>query len=106
MISRKAKTPAPAHAQWRSLRDLSSGAEMAILSARCRFSLATAEVLCSPADTFFALTEQEHPTAWRWAVYGTRDSALDEGTASSRVEAGRTAVMTLLMFDPQSPICP
>lgn len=85
---------------------LSSPAEAAILSARCRFSLATTEVLCSPANTFFALTEQEHPSVWRWAVYGTSDAALDEGTSPSRLEAGRSAVNVLLLLDPHSLICP
>ena len=78
---------------------LTSSAEAAILSARCRYSLATAEVICSPADTFFALTEQEHPEVWRWAVYGTRDIALEEGSAPTRAAAGQAAVSSLLMWD-------
>jgi len=96
----------PAHLPWRSIGELPCPAQSAILSARCRFSLSTAEVLCCPADTYFALTEQEHPDTWRWAVYGTRDDPLDEGLAPTRVEAGQAAVAALWLLNPHSLICP
>lgn len=90
--------------QWHSLCSLSSMAEAAILSARCQFSLATAEVSSSPNDTFFALTEQEHPGAWRWAVYSTEDTALEEGSEPTRIAARRTAEATLLFLDRPCPL--
>ena len=79
--------------------ELSSPAEAAILSACCRYSLATAEVILSPADTFFALTEQQHPAVWRWAVYGTQKTALAEGAAPTRAAAGEAAVASLVRWE-------
>ncbi len=96
----------PAHLPWRSIGQLPCPAQAAILSARCRFSLSTAEVLCCPADTFFALCEQERPTIWRWAVYGTTETALHEGTTSTRKDARAAAVAALLVIDPLNLISP
>ncbi len=88
-----------AHSPWRSLCELTCGAEAAILSARCQFSLLTAEVICSPDTVFFALTEQEHAETWRWAVYGERDTSLVEGSSPTRAEAGAIALKFLRQLE-------
>lgn len=84
---------------WRSLCHLSGAPEAALVSARCRFSLSTVEVLCNASALFCALVEQEQPDTWRWAVYGTGDDALDEGTAPTRAGARRTAIRSLVTLD-------
>lgn len=84
---------------WRSLCHLTSAPEAALVSARCRFSLATVEVMCNSSALFCALVEQEHPDTWRWAVYGTGDDALDEGTATTQAGARRTAIRSLITLD-------
>lgn len=84
---------------WRSLCHLSGAPEAALVSARCRFSLSTVEVMCNSSALFCALVEQEHPDTWRWAVYGTEDNALDEGTAPTHAGARRTAIRSLIHLD-------
>lgn len=66
------------------------------MSARCRFSLSTVEVICNPSAMFCALVEQEHPTTWRWAVYGIEDDALEEGSAPTNRAARRAALRALV----------
>lgn len=84
---------------WRSLCHLSGAPEAALVSARCRFSLSTVEVMCNSPALFCALVEQELPDTWRWAVYGTEDDALDEGTAPTHDGARRTAIRSLITLD-------
>jgi hypothetical protein len=84
---------------WRSLCHLSGAPEAALVSARCQFSLSTVEVVCNSSALFCALVEQEHPDRWRWAVYGTGDNALDEGTAPTHAGARRTAIRSLITLD-------
>ncbi len=72
---------------WRSLCDLSSAAEAAFLSARCRYSLETTEVLCSPPETNWALTEQKRSGVWRWAIYGSPHAPMAEGLSPTQTEA-------------------
>jgi len=84
---------------WRSLCHLSGAPEAALVSARCQFSLSTVEVMCNASALFCALVEQEHPDTWRWAVYGTGDDALDEGTAPTNAGARRTAIRSLVTLD-------
>lgn len=84
---------------WRSLCHLSGAPEAALVSARCRFSLSTVEVMCNSAALFCALVEQEHPDTWRWAVYGTGDDAPDEGTAPTHAGARRAAIRSLVTLD-------
>ena len=43
--------------RWRSLCDISSTPEAALVSARCRYSLSTVEVICNPSVLFCALVE-------------------------------------------------
>ena len=90
--------------KWRNMCNLSSPAVAAILSARCRFSLQTAEVISNRADASFALVEQERPDLWRWAVYGVEDVALHEGTAPTRERASALALAALALLDTPCPI--
>lgn len=84
---------------WRSLCQLSSAPEAALVSARCQYSLGTVEVMCNSSVMFCALVEQEHPEIWRWAVYGIEDIALDEGRAPTPAGARRTAIRALVTLD-------
>jgi hypothetical protein len=84
---------------WRSLCHLSGAPEAALVSARCQFSLSTVEVMCNSSALFCALVEQEHPDTWRWAVYGTEDNALAEGTAPTHAGARRSAIRSLINLD-------
>ncbi len=90
--------------RWRSLCHLSGAPEAALVSARCSYSLSTVEVMCNPSALFCALVEQEHPATWRWAVYGTADIALDEGTAPTKATARRAATRVLVTLDRQGVI--
>lgn len=87
--------------QWRSLREIDSGAEAEIVSARCRFSLSTVEVMCNSAATFCALVERELPGVWRWAVYGVEDIARAQGVTSTKTAAQHTALKVLLTLEQQ-----
>ncbi len=84
---------------WRSLCHLSGAPEAALVSARCQFSLSTVEVMCNSSALFCALVEQAHPATWRWAVYGTGDNALDEGTAPDLAGARWAAIRSLVTLD-------
>ncbi|MDB6116197.1 MAG: hypothetical protein JWQ83_2220 [Lacunisphaera sp.] len=87
--------------QWRSLCQLASPAEAALVSARCKYSLSTVEVMCNAAATYCALTEQEHLRNWRWAVYGVDDIARAEGSAPTHSQARRAALKALVILDRQ-----
>jgi hypothetical protein len=80
---------------WRSFQTVSSDAEAAAFSARCLFSLATLEVTCDPATNNWALTEQERPGVWRWAVMSAGGATFQEGRESSRETAKQIALETL-----------
>ena len=80
---------------WRSFQNLSPGAEAASFSRCCRFSLGTLEVDCDPATRSFALTEQEQPGMWRWAIISDRGGVLLAGSASTQVEAKKVATEAL-----------
>lgn len=84
---------------WRPLRDFKSAGRIALLTARCKYSLATVEALCNRAATFCALVEQEHPDTWRWAVYDVDDNARDEGTAPTKAAAKCAAFKALVALD-------
>jgi len=71
------------------------------VSARCRFSLSTVEVMCNPTATFCALVERELPGAWRWAVYGVEDIARAQGKAPTKTAARHMAVKALIALDRQ-----
>jgi hypothetical protein len=87
--------------RWRSLCELTNGGEAALVSARCKFSLSTVEVMCDRAATTCALVEQEHADVWRWAVFGVDDVACREGEAPTRTAARRAAVKALVTLDRQ-----
>lgn len=84
---------------WRSLCHLSGAPEGALVSARCRFSLSTVEVMCNASALFCALVEQEHAETWRWAVYGTGDDACTEGSAPTQAGARHAAIRALVRLD-------
>jgi hypothetical protein len=85
--------------RWRAWCDLGSAGEAALVSARCRFSLDTLEVMCNRAATFCALVEQEHNDVWRWAVYDVNDFARREGTAPTKAAAKCAAFKALVSLD-------
>ena len=87
--------------RWRTLCELASPAEAALVSARCKFSLSTVEVMCNAAATYCALIEQEHLRNWRWAVYGVDDVARAEGSSPAHAEARRAALKALVILDRQ-----
>src|ERR1039457_4795820 len=76
---------------WRCFQTISSDAEAASFSECCLFSLATLEVDCDPETKSFALTEQERPGAWRWAVVNDRGVILHAGCEPTQGEARRIA---------------
>jgi hypothetical protein len=76
---------------WRCFQTLSSDAEALSFSEKCLFSLATLEVDCDPATLSFALTEQERPDAWRWAIISDRGAVLCAGCEPSQLEAKQVA---------------
>ena len=84
---------------WRTLCELASPAEAALVSARCKYSLSTVEVMCNSAATYCALTEQEHLRNWRWAVYGVDDVARAEGSSPTHSQARRAALKALVLLD-------
>ena len=80
---------------WRSFQNVSRGAEAASFSRCCRFSLGTLEVDCDPATLSFALTEQELPGAWRWAIISDQGGVLSAGCESTQVAAKKVATEAL-----------
>ena len=80
---------------WRGFAAISSDAEAASFSECCLFSLATLEVDCDPETRSFALTEQERPGAWRWAVINDRGVILHVGSKPTQVEAKNIAAEAL-----------
>jgi hypothetical protein len=90
--------------RWRSLCDIESAGEAALVSARCRYSLDTLEVMCNRAATFCALVEQEHPDTWRWAVHDVNDFARREGTAPTKAAAKCAAFKALVALDQEGVI--
>lgn len=90
--------------RWRPLCDFKSAGRIALVSARCKYSLATVEVMCNRAATFCALVEQEHPDTWRWAVYDVEDNARREGTAPTKAAAKCAAFKALVALDRQGVI--
>jgi hypothetical protein len=85
--------------RWRPLCDFKSAGRIALVSARCKYSLATVEVMCNRAATFCALVEQEHADTWRWAVYDVDDNARHEGTAPTKAAAKCAAFKALVALD-------
>src|SRR3954463_1593702 len=85
--------------RWRAWCDLQSAGEAALVSARCRYSLDTLEVMCNRGATFCALIEQEHHDVWRWAVHDVNDSARREGTAPTKAAAKCAAFKALVALD-------
>lgn len=80
---------------WRCFQNIFSDAEAASFSEFCLFSLSTLEVACDPASTNFALTEQERPGAWRWAIINDRNVVLQAGREPTQVAAKKAAVRAL-----------
>jgi len=80
---------------WRCFQTISSDAEAAAFSECCLFSLATLEVDCDPVTKNFALTEQEGPGAWRWAIISDRGAVLQAGRESTLLAAKKVAGETL-----------
>jgi hypothetical protein len=64
---------------WRTFQSVSSAAEAAAYAHSCIFSLATLEIACSPGATPYALTEQEQPGVWRWAVVDEMGRVIHDG---------------------------
>jgi hypothetical protein len=85
--------------RWRAWCDLPSAGEAALVSARCRYSLDTLEVMCNRGATFCALVEQEHSDLWRWAVHDVNDIARREGTAPTKAAAKCAAFKALVALD-------
>jgi hypothetical protein len=85
--------------RWRAWCDIPSAGEAALVSARCRYSLDTLEVMCNRGATFCALIEQEHPDVWRWAVHDVHDFARREGTAPTKAAAKCAAFKALVALD-------
>lgn len=81
---------------WRCFQAISADAEASSFSAFCLFSLATLEVACDVATNSFALTEQEMPGHWRWAVISERGVILRTGWESTQVAAKAFANAALL----------
>jgi hypothetical protein len=80
---------------WRSFQSVSSGAEAASFSECCLYSLGTLEVDCDPATRSFALTEQEQPGAWRWAIVDDLGDVLHAGCETTQGEAKKVAAEAL-----------
>ncbi len=76
---------------WRCFQSLPSDAEALSFSENCLFSLATLEVDCDSATQSFALTEQERPDAWRWAIVSDRGTVLCAGCEPSQLKAKQVA---------------
>jgi hypothetical protein len=90
--------------RWRAWCDIPSAGEAALVSARCKYSLDTLEVMCNPGATFCALIEQEHSDVWRWAVHDVKDVARREGTAPTKAAAKCAAFKALVALDQQGVI--
>jgi len=80
---------------WRCFQNIPSDAEASSFSECCLFSLSTLEVDCDPDTHSFALTEQERPGAWRWAIINDRGVTLDAGCESTQVRAKEVAEVAL-----------
>lgn len=76
---------------WRCFQSIPSDAEASSFSEQCLFSLATLEVDCDPETRSFALTEQERPDTWRWAIISDRGAILHDGTEPTQAEAKKVA---------------
>lgn len=83
---------------WRCFQTVPSGAEASSFAECCLFSLATLEVDCDPATKSFALTEQEQPGAWRWAVINNCGVVLHDGCECTQLEAKKSASAALYDF--------
>jgi hypothetical protein len=80
---------------WRCFQTVSSDAEASSFSECCLFSLATLEVDCDPETHCFALTEQERPGAWRWAIISARGAILQAGCEPTQLAAKEIATEAL-----------
>ena len=89
---------------WRCFQAVSSDAEASSFSASCLFSLATLEVDCDPDTKSFALTEREHPGAWRWAIISARGIILQAGCEPTQVEAKKIATEALHNQSPMTAV--
>ena len=72
---------------WHNFQDITSDAEAASYAANCIFSLATLEISHPPGSTRFALTEQERPGGWRWAIVDARGQVMDHGLEPTQADA-------------------
>jgi len=81
---------------WRCFQAISADAEASSFSEFCLFSLATLEIACDGATNSFALTEQEMPGHWRWAIISERGVILRAGWESTQVAAKEFANAALL----------
>ena len=83
---------------WRSFQTLESNSEAASASACCNFSLGSLEITCpDPGMVSFALTEQQRPDIWRWAIVDTQGLILGVGCEPTRARAHRVAELALQM---------
>src|SRR5471032_2782024 len=80
---------------WRCFQNISLDAEASSSSECCLVSLATLEVDCDPETKNFALTEQERPGAWRWAIITRGGAILHAGCEPTQVEAKSVATVAL-----------
>ena len=85
---------------WRCFQSVSSGAEASSFSESCLFSLATLEVDCDPATHSFALTEEEQPGIWRWAIVSERGVILHAGCEPTQGAAKQVASLALYEVGP------
>ena len=90
------------HPHWRCFQAVVSAAEASAFAECCLYSLATLEVEVDsdPATRSFALTEQEQPGAWRWAIISARGVVLHNGCEPTQLDAKRVAVTALYDFSP------
>jgi hypothetical protein len=87
---------------WRCFQSITSDAEALSFSECCLFSLETLEVDCDPATRSFALTEQERPGAWRWAIISDRGVILQAGSEPTQGEAKKVAAGALHRSPPST----
>jgi len=80
---------------WRCFQAIPSDAEASAFSESCLYSLATLEVDCDSATRNFALTEQELPGIWRWAVISARGVIIQAGCEPTQMAAKRVATAAL-----------
>ena len=76
---------------WRRFKTITSDAEALLFSQNCLFSLATLEVDRDPETNNFALTEQEQPNVWRWALVSDEGEVIQTGNEPTQVAAQRVA---------------